>query len=243
MAEKKPLERFSKEARLEWQQTWLKLRSKTHQELLLTSNNEESRARSHNQSTRKEISMVLSPFQKKAMFWAAIWALVYASYAGLEMYRDWSDPRADLRDKYHAAIQLEIAKINSEKKAIEKGIPVPVVTSNATGVAYDCNSAQSALAGYHKRKLNYLSDDETTTVTGCIWLAVNQEVASISGENFIIEFPTENGSSRYYKTPSDENPDPAVFWNKISNNPQLQGRAVRVHVAKDGFVTITRKGS
>lgn len=202
-----------------------------------------AKIRGENNSTTKEIPMGFSERKKKALFWAVILVLTYIAYAGLELYRDWRDPKADLRDKFHAQTQLDIAKINSEKKAVDQGALAPIVSAKSAGVEYNCNSAQSVQAGFRKGRLNYLSEDQSTAISGCTWIVVSEEVIDISGENFLIEFPHENGSAQFYKSPSEENPDPVAFWNRISNNPQSQGRAVRVLTTRDGFVTITKKGS
>ena len=201
--------------------------------------------------TKKDVTMDNGNGKWYFFGWRTVGALVLI--AGLltvaDILRDISSDKDDARAIRHSKSKLAVAETDAKRNVLEKGNTAsPIVnrkTTTPVGVGYNCNSAQSVLVGFRSGKINYLSGDQATIVTGCVWLSVDQAVSNISGENFIIEFPTETNSrkidsSLYGKSPSDRHPDPVTFWNRINGDPTLPNRTVRVLVKDGGFATFTK---
>lgn len=147
-----------------------------------------------------------------------------------------------------AASNLVVARMKAEIAALQVVTPkkqevqsTPLLPAVAK---YDCTTAQSSENGYNSGVIHQLSDTGTAPVTfnGCVALLADEGVARITGEGFLIEFPETPGSSNVYRSPSSENPDAGVFWNKIANDPRYTGQVVRIILTPNGHVTITKKG-
>lgn len=164
---------------------------------------------------------------------------------------------ADARISASAKAELDAAKTLLDKQKIENEIAklkkeAKVTPATAVAViapAYDCTTAQSVENGFRDHVVHQLSDssEQSVKLSGCAWYMVDEEVAGITGEGYNVQLPanknafTDNDS--FYKSPTSENPDAGVFWNKIASNPSYRGQVVRIVLAPNGHVTITKKGS
>ncbi len=173
---------------------------------------------------------------------------LFAALIAVDLERDWSAERRALKNEKEAASNLVVARMKAEIAALQVVTPkkqevqsTPLLPAVAK---YDCTTAQSSENGYNSGVIHQLSDTGTAPVTfnGCVALLADEGVARITGEGFLIEFPETPGSSNVYRSPSSENPDAGVFWNKIANDPRYTGQVVRIILTPNGHVTITKKG-
>lgn len=193
-----------------------------------------------NQSQPKEKFMLNKPTKGVLLFVGLMAVGVIVSFSKNQL-DNWNSLDNNQRVVSEAEAEYKVAQINAKIKALkseEKVTPNPVAPT-VLGSTYDCQSGQSVQAGFRKGTIHKLGGVGEITITGCSWYVADQEVLDISGEGFLLEFPSEPGSTSTYKSPSAENPDPTVFWNKINNSHQ--GQALRVLTVRGGYVKITVK--
>jgi hypothetical protein len=173
---------------------------------------------------------------------------LFAALIAVDLERDWSAERRALKNEKEAASNLVVARMKAEIAALQVVTPkkqevqsTPLLPAVAK---YDCTTAQSSENGYNSGVIHQLSDTVAPSVTfnGCVRFMVDESVASVTGEGFLIEFPETPGSNNMFKSPTAQNPDAGVFWNKIATNPRYSGQVIQIILTPNGHVTITKKG-
>lgn len=107
-----------------------------------------------------------------------------------------------------------------------------------TKSSFDCNYPHSSENGYFSKKVHQIGGSEQLTVRGCMWASANKQLRSLSGKDFLIEFPDPSNASNSYKCPNAVTSDCAVFLNdRISESPNSD-KSFRIIINPNGYLSI-----
>ncbi len=138
-------------------------------------------------------------------------------------YRDEGERKRITEDN-----NLLVATATARATAAEIMARIPKAPSQVPAGSFNCHSEGAKANGYHEQRIHSLP----LTADNCLWVAVTQPVTSVTGKDFLIEFPNPSNPATSYKCPTLEVPDCVGFFK------YFMGNNFRVLTKAGGYVTI-----